>query len=676
MKWRILIPAVMILASIAALGQSIDSAIYVKNFPGLNVGAKVTNAMATCGTNAAVPCILVIDPSLASAAPGTLPTLCGHCYLMDFRNGPPSSVGMTELTNDVLAGPGSGSQSATLKVVNAGPGSCGDSTHVCVVVTDSKGRVTSQTPVLIAGGGGGGGGSSNITVTQNPNLAGSRCFSDVSNPDTTPPTSPCVFQNTSTTAMFVVVSGDLGGGGFHGDVYSDSSATPTTLITQFGRVNAGSSSPNFYPASAGFFVPAGNYYGISVTNGAGTPSIRSWTEYSISAAGGGGSGSGALTPYGTIYSANSWTDLSAFTPNGVTPTVSAGTLVFSGGDGGYTQSLDYSYYTQIPIWSMTCTYTLGALNSTSYGMGCGIRSTTPDPVYQWSVAAVLEADNGGANSGRLFLASINNNAPTIQSTGIPANLTLTAGDSIQIIVTRNYDKMTATAQDLTTGQLNYAAFSYVEAAPIMPNNGRFAVYNVGGTNTLTGLSISSGQPKGADVAEIFDSKGMNFPDFIMNAHSILLQQFYRSEILSGSGDESIDFVHEVPEVIALNPKVAIVEAPGNDVRLSVSLGTTEANVSSVVSLLQAAGIRVYVTTYPQENSGVDFSALNAWITSTYPTTYIDLTHGFISGSVPSTWLEGSGVHPVNAYHQWIAQTIANRLQADGIAQQFPYYIVP
>jgi hypothetical protein len=59
------------------------------------------------------------------------------------------SGGITQLTGDVLAGPGTGSANATLKVVNSSPGNCGDSSHTCAITTDSNGRVTSQSPIAI-----------------------------------------------------------------------------------------------------------------------------------------------------------------------------------------------------------------------------------------------------------------------------------------------------------------------------------------------------------------------------------------------------------------------------------------------------------------------------------------------------------------------------------------------
>lgn len=54
----------------------------------------------------------------------------------------------TEIGGD---GTTSGNNTLVLATVNAGPGSCGDSTHVCQVTTNGKGLVTGQTAVAITG---------------------------------------------------------------------------------------------------------------------------------------------------------------------------------------------------------------------------------------------------------------------------------------------------------------------------------------------------------------------------------------------------------------------------------------------------------------------------------------------------------------------------------------------
>lgn len=84
----------------ALLVAQTDSTIYVKQFPGQTVGDKVAAAQKTCPggltyglhliiENAHIPCLLVIDPSLASRAAGTMPDLCDMCKLIDYRNGLP-----------------------------------------------------------------------------------------------------------------------------------------------------------------------------------------------------------------------------------------------------------------------------------------------------------------------------------------------------------------------------------------------------------------------------------------------------------------------------------------------------------------------------------------------------------------------------------------------------------
>lgn len=57
--------------------------------------------------------------------------------------------GITQLTGDVTAGPGSGSQAATLANSGATAATYGDATHVSQVAIDAKGRVTSASNVAI-----------------------------------------------------------------------------------------------------------------------------------------------------------------------------------------------------------------------------------------------------------------------------------------------------------------------------------------------------------------------------------------------------------------------------------------------------------------------------------------------------------------------------------------------
>src|SRR5262245_61640894 len=59
---------------------------------------------------------------------------------------------ITELTGDVTAGPGSGTQAATLANTAVTPGTYGDASNVAQITVDGKGRVTSAVAVPITAG--------------------------------------------------------------------------------------------------------------------------------------------------------------------------------------------------------------------------------------------------------------------------------------------------------------------------------------------------------------------------------------------------------------------------------------------------------------------------------------------------------------------------------------------
>jgi hypothetical protein len=94
---------VLAVASVTAMGQTTpqyatkqyvdttktDNTVYVRNSPGATVGEKVAAAQTQCNPDASIPCILVIDPSLAAGTPGVLPSLAANQYLVDWRGGTP-----------------------------------------------------------------------------------------------------------------------------------------------------------------------------------------------------------------------------------------------------------------------------------------------------------------------------------------------------------------------------------------------------------------------------------------------------------------------------------------------------------------------------------------------------------------------------------------------------------
>jgi hypothetical protein len=264
-------------------------------------------------------------------------------------------------------------------------------------------------------------------------------------------------------------------------------------------------------------------------------------------------------------------------------------------------------------------------------------------------------------------------------------LSLSGGDTMRVYLTRIYDTISGFVEDVTKGTIQNVSYQYSVASGatnLLPNIGRFSIFSIGGTQTVTSLKFTAGVPKGADVACIGDSKTVGYyaTNFAGGWCSLLQGLGYRAYPLAGGYDTTADIVSEVAEIQALAPKYAVLMIGGNDARNSVSSATYEANIASIVSNLTGAGITVYVATYPVENSGVNMSTLNTWIANPAGCNcnYIDVNNGFsqTGSGVPSAWLSGDSIHPAQIFHTYIAQTIAGRLQSDSVKQQFPYYATP
>lgn len=85
-KWLWIIGIIFI--AVAAFGQT-GNTFYASRFPGNTVGAKVQAAQKACLAGTALTCVIVIGPSLASYATGTMPTKCPSCIWEDYRAGSP-----------------------------------------------------------------------------------------------------------------------------------------------------------------------------------------------------------------------------------------------------------------------------------------------------------------------------------------------------------------------------------------------------------------------------------------------------------------------------------------------------------------------------------------------------------------------------------------------------------
>ena len=104
------------------------------------------------------------------------------------------------------------------------------------------------------------------------------------------------------------------------------------------------------------------------------------------------------------------------------------------------------------------------------------------------------------------------------------------------------------------------------------------------------------------------ASGHSYPDYLQQ---LLDSRGYRYRVVNMgmSGDTTKDGVDRINSVIAAHPAIAVVEYGGNDMLRGLPLSATRANLDTIISTLQHAGIKVALAgiTLPP-NYGHDYIA--------------------------------------------------------------------
>lgn len=381
---------------------------------------------------------------------------------------------------------------------------------------------------------------------------------------------------------------------------------------------------------------------------------------------------------GSIYNKNTWSDLSDFTEQGGTFSVSSNKIRATNGTASFNNTISYNYYTLLERWSVTGRAKIIDTSSTSGGIGFGVRSTNGFGASSVKGGVILSGTDAGKVILRLGVSDI---LYAKSDTG----LAFVEGDTLLVGTYIDRDIVTAWAQNITkkSGVVSVTYNYSTIGTPSLQNTGRFAAFNFGGTQSfdIDSLSIYSTVVKNPDLYILSNSKGQCYnADQFNNSFAGKLSERIVAVNGSGGADRTVEMVTRIPEILAINPKkVLIVDAMANDKRTSIPDATAHANLIKIIDSCHAHGISVLIST-PLFETALDLSDQRIWTYANFSVDSIIDVWSRLSKTAPSVALGIDGIHPLNLGHEIIYEDIinsgkltfskdANKVSAEGFPNQ-------
>jgi lysophospholipase L1-like esterase len=130
-----------------------------------------------------------------------------------------------------------------------------------------------------------------------------------------------------------------------------------------------------------------------------------------------------------------------------------------------------------------------------------------------------------------------------------------------------------------------------------------------------------------------------------------------AQIAAGSGDRVEEVLARIPEILKLDPATLLLKIGTNN----SNINTWQTNYALLTSKLRAAGIN-FINVTPPPTSLRDMTPYVDWLKLVYPNNTIDIFTPMKDASTTAMnpiYDSGDGVHPSNAGHLIMAETILN-----------------
>lgn len=317
------------------------------------------------------------------------------------------------------------------------------------------------------------------------------------------------------------------------------------------------------------------------------------------------------SPLGNIFEYNSFSNLNDFQISGTsTISIVSNYINLSNGSPDFGQYIVYNgasphKITCLEKWKQRLAVRTPTINGGSFGIGIGVQSL--NNYDSFSTFVRWGWDTGFHN---VFLYTKNSIPDQLISAG---SFTPTSNTDYIIEVERNKNVITYTIFNTSLVQLFTTTFT-IDISTVnykqVHNTGRFAIQNFAGTNIrINSWIVSSTANRYCDYIALGDSNmygmfaGSNANRFVEQS---MLEKKYSYEVLAGIADQTREALLRVDEIINLRPKNVFISLLRNDIAAGRSSVNWQADYNAIISRLEAAGIRVKLSTPIASN--VDVSA--------------------------------------------------------------------
>ena len=294
--------------------------------------------------------------------------------------------------------------------------------------------------------------------------------------------------------------------------------------------------------------------------------------------------------------------------------------------------------------------------SATSGYGIGVGKVTTNPAYnRWGAAAFFSPSS--PNSASIYTVTAGGSVTQL-GTGTVGQFTAASTDTVKVVYSQRGARFAGYIFDVTQGKMvsNVQDPGLATCNTSFPNSDNIGIFNNGGTYTIQSIRVISRKQANPAIALVGDSKtwGCNAVTREQRFGS-MLSSLGPVAVYAGSGDTTQSVLNDLPYIVAMKPKSVLLNIGRNDLANSVATATWQANYSSIVSQLKAAGIKVTHLLPIPETTQADQSALKTYITTTFAGDgMIDPSAGWSNSTMLSS---ADGTHPSQIGHAYIASLI-------------------